>query len=564
MKSLCKDKIAIIIHCTDEQYQEECINYVELLEIPDKYKVDLFVVAGDSHKSAAYNEAMNASDAKYKLYLSQTTFVLQKDCITQCIDLFEENDKLGMLGILGGRGKQQLGKAIVSNAEGTELLDYQKGKDKYNIVDRLDEAFIFTQYDIPWSEDISEHARLCGDKGYYAAVPYQDIAWCQVDRKTEFEGTTEAQQIYNYIKFMLRRIQFQFPAEMTQAFYEDYKEGYISKQIVTGILEREILYKKRVEHMIAVARNEFQYGSVNGALGTEMNIMTSLNRNYVGPACVMLESVYQNHPEMRINVYMLHSELTDDDMKIIEKHGLKWGAQISFLKIDRKIFEKMPTTDLWSLEAFYRLAMNDILPADIDRMLYLDVDIAVLHPLHEFYFADFEGNDLIACKDMGSTIPFGDKRDSIFAEWVKQDEFVYCCSGVTLWNVAKLRETTNLKTYLEVAENLGYDLLAPDQDLINLVHAGRIKVVDEYKYDCFVKGCKWTADEVKRYVSILHYAGATKPWSGKYPKVDSYKVWWEYAKNTPLYVEMLEKVFEESYETDKMLYENLKRLTKED
>ncbi len=560
MIELSKDKIAIIIHSSDEQYLEECLNYVEMLEIPELYTVDVFVGDEASEKAVFYNEAMEVSDAKYKLYLSENTFIVQKDCLLQCIKLFEENEKLGMLGILGSKGEAKLGKAIVSDSQSTGLHDFQKGKDGYYIAEKLDEAFLFTQYDIAW-ENASEHAADFVENGYLAAVPYQDIAWCQVDINLPVGKVSEEQQIYNYIKFLLRRIQYQLPEEKSQAFYEDYEEGFIGKTIVDAILGREILYPRRVRHMMAIHNKEFRYSEADGEMGERMNVITSLNRKYVPQVCVMLESLYANNQEVPIRVFLLHSELIEEDEKLITEHANKWGASASFLKVEKKYFEKMPATELWTVESFFRLAMIDMLPADVDRLLYLDVDLAILKPVYDLYFADFEGTDLIACKDMGSNIPFGDVRDEVFRELVGKETFVYCCAGVMLWNIEKLRNNVTLETYLQAAEALNYRILAPDQDLINLIHGEQIKIVDEFQYDCFVKGYNWSSDEVKRYVSILHYAGATKPWSGKYPKIDVYKVWWEYAKNTPLYLQMLETCFEESYETDRTLYNSIKHLT---
>jgi len=571
MMKLCQEKIAIIIHSTDEQYLEECMNYIELLDIPDGYSIDVMVVTDNLKITDSYNEAMNASDAKYKLYLSEYTFIVQRDCLKQCIKLFEENEKLGMLGVLGVKGVQQtetetwnVGKAIVSDTKTTRLLDFQKEKEKYYIADRVDESFIFTQYDIPWKENVSEQNDIFIDSGYSVAVPYQEIAWCQVDKGVFEESGENGQQLYNYIKFLLRRIQFQFPAEKTQEFFEDYEEGFISDHIVDGILEREIMYAKRVRHMITIQNKKDRYCDTNGFIGKEMNIVTSLNRKYVPQVCVMLESLYCNNQEVSIHVYLLHSELLEEDKKIIIDHGNKWGASVEFLQVNEKLFEKLPTTEIWSVEALYRLAMTDILPANVDRVLYLDVDTIVLKPVYDLYFSDFEGKDLFACRDMGSRlskdlmdrgeqIPFGDIRDEIFRERLEKGEFIYFCSGVTLWNIEKLRGKVTLDTYLQVAEKLNYCVLAPDQDLINLVHGEQTKLVDEYRYGCFVKGYDWNIDEVKRYVSILHYAGVTKPWKGNIPKIEAYKVWWEYAKNTPMYLPMLEKCFDESYETDKML-----------
>ena len=126
--------------------------------------------------------------------------------------------------------------------------------------------------------------------------------------------------------------------------------------------------------------------------------------------------------------------------------------------------------------------------------------------MYDLYFADFGGMDIIGCRDLGSGIPFGDMRDDLFRQYVDQDNFAYCNSGVMLWNIAKLRGKISFCDYLQAMEEREYNLIAPDQDIINLVHAGKIKLVDEERYDYFARPMFSVADceEVKRHVSVSY------------------------------------------------------------
>lgn len=619
MQNLSKEKIAIIISTKDELYLEECLGYINELEIPEGYLVDLLTLTASANMAASYNEAMQASDAKYKLYIPDTTLILQKDCLVQCIHIFEENSHIGMLGVLGSNNNsdQNMGKAIISDSERTKLLDFQKEYSGYYCTANLDEAFVFTQYDIPWDETtktlkdcISIQCKCFSQQNYTAAIPYQDVAWCQIDKSLSFATTDSGTQIdnmilkhileidrreklagnntfvqpgddmeglvqkYNYVKFLLRRIQFQKPMELVQSFYNDYMDGFISKECINVIAEHDLIYSKRVirtidgicSGRINLINDDFtqqlidmQSTNFSEAHCRKMNILTSLNHAYVGPVSVMLESLYHNNPHIPIHVYILHSELTLEDQSLLKNQGCKWDAEVDFIYVDRTLFTKLPTTAMWTLEAFYRLAMTELLPADIDRILYLDVDTLILKPLYDFYFTDFEGTDLIACKDMGTLIPFCDIRDDIFRDHIEKGDFIYCCSGVTLWNLEKLRHKITLNTYMQLAKELDYNIVAPDQDLINLVHYGHIKFMDELQYGCFVKGWDWSVDEVKRCVTILHYAGP-KPWNGMHMKDDTFKVWWEYAKETPLYTQMIEKTLFEFYDKEDWFNQQISRL----
>ena len=47
----------------------------------------------------------------------------------------------------------------------------------------------------------------------------------------------------------------------------------------------------------------------------------------------------------------------------------------------------------------------------------------------------------------------------------------------------------------------------------------------------------------------LHFAGYSKPWLVNLIQYDIGKVWWEYAKDSPFYWELLETVFYDSMES---------------
>ena len=69
-------KFCFII-CTDsERFYRECEFYVSYLRIPEGYEAEIMPVHEASGMAAGYNSAMAATDAKYKIYIHQDTFIL--------------------------------------------------------------------------------------------------------------------------------------------------------------------------------------------------------------------------------------------------------------------------------------------------------------------------------------------------------------------------------------------------------------------------------------------------------------------------------------------------------
>ena len=297
---------------------------------------------------------------------------------------------------------------------------------------------------------------------------------------------------------------------------------------------------------------------------SRINVATALNSHYMRYTYVMLTSLFLNQTDTDIHVYLLHSDLSDKDQACLQSLAQSYGHTIHYLLIDRESFPAaLPTTQQWSLETYYRLLLLDILPNEIDRLLYLDVDMIINKPILELYQTDFEGAYFCACRDMTTAFPVSDSRDEIFKEHIAAG-FTYFNAGLMLWNIAALRGKYSFKGYMELAGKLEYKMLAPDQDLLNYMHWNQIKFVDEYQYDLFSKkayndGIRYA--QVKEETTIIHYAGM-KPWEGQYVHYDIEKLWWEYAKHTPFYVELLEE-FMQGCLGDPLVYDTMSELSAE-
>lgn len=59
--------------------------------------------------TSAYNEAMDSSDAKYKIYIHQDTFLIYRNLLCEMIRFFMDNTQVGMIGVLGRSAAKQDG-----------------------------------------------------------------------------------------------------------------------------------------------------------------------------------------------------------------------------------------------------------------------------------------------------------------------------------------------------------------------------------------------------------------------------------------------------------------------
>lgn len=291
----------------------------------------------------------------------------------------------------------------------------------------------------------------------------------------------------------------------------------------------------------------------------DVNIAIALNKEVLAQAYVMLRSVAKNHTSSQVCVYVLHSELSNENCAFLQDALLRGRAdhRMVFLKIDPAKVEGMPYNRLWSPEMYYRLMLPDLLGERVDRILYLDIDMIVNKDITGFYNTDFEDCLLIAAKDMefqsilSLDEPGSRTRNAFFKELAKNG-MIYFCSGMLLMNLAKLKGQYSFEKYKEIFFRVSDKMILPDQDLLNYVHQGQVKYVDELQFGLFAQTAHKMGmgyREVSEQVSILHFTGRAKPWTINLVRYDIEKIWWEYAKDAPFYAELLESVFYHSMES---------------
>ena len=178
-----------------------------------------------------------------------------------------------------------------------------------------------------------------------------------------------------------------------------------------------------------------------------MNIAIALNRKYVKHTCVMLHSLFKNHLTTDVCVYVLHSELTEEDCKLMQSIQEQYlRGMLRFVYIEKELIpDDFPTTTFWTREMYYRLMLVDLLPASVTRILYLDIDMIVNKDITELYDMDFEGRSLIVSKDMEfenmmeHSCSGNAAHDRMFKQ-LQEEGHVYFCSGLVLFNIKKIKE----------------------------------------------------------------------------------------------------------------------------
>lgn len=294
-----------------------------------------------------------------------------------------------------------------------------------------------------------------------------------------------------------------------------------------------------------------------------INIATSLDDNFARYTYVMMLSALENRKDDdEYHFYILHAGLKESNISLLLSLQNQYtDCKIIPIMVDKSKFgNKLPTCSKWTIAMYYRLMLVELIPEDVDRIIYLDGDIIVNKSLSELAIIPFDENKLImACEDyMGteSQLEVNYVCRVIFEKGLK-----YVNSGFLMIDMNLLRSRYSFDYYMQEAMKL-VDMAVldcPDQDILNYVHMDDIQLLDNAKYNLFAKQAYARGimyEDIKRDVTIVHYA-SQKPWHGQYMHTNTEQIWWEYAKKTPFYVDLVDEFMKACLSDSYVIDQNL-------
>ena len=252
-----------------------------------------------------------------------------------------------------------------------------------------------------------------------------------------------------------------------------------------------------------------------------MNILVTLDRNYLHPLRVMLGSLYLNNPGETFDVYLVGDGLTEEDLTALEALCAPHGALYP-VTVPEDLFSGAPVGRYYSRAMYYRLLAAELLPRELDRVLYLDPDILVIRPVRPLYETQL-GDSLLAAASHSGLTGMSDYVNKIRLSNYEAES--YYNSGVLLMNLPQMREEMRPADIFAYAREYEERLILPDQDILNGLYGTRILGVDDsvWNYDARRYDRYWLGshgekdmDWVMDHTVFLHFCGKNKPWSRGY------------------------------------------------
>lgn len=232
---------------------------------------------------------------------------------------------------------------------------------------------------------------------------------------------------------------------------------------------------------------------------SDINVCLACDDNYAKYAGVVIASALDNaKPDENLRFYILDGGITDEKKsEILSLKSIK-DCKIEFVSIDESMFEdykKVATHKYISIATYYRLRLATLLP-EVERIIYFDCDMVVNSSLKELFETELGENVIAGVRDIN-------KRR------VRENPS-YINAGMVLFDLKKIREQGIEQKFYDYTNENFERITVGDQQIINEVLEGRIKIVDD---EWNVQSSNFTnRSSYTKTPKVVHYVAGKKPW----------------------------------------------------
>lgn len=261
-----------------------------------------------------------------------------------------------------------------------------------------------------------------------------------------------------------------------------------------------------------------------------INVLMAVNKNYLTQMKTLICSLGENN-DPNIDIYLIHNELSSHEIEeTAQLLKRTCNGYLHEIKVSEKFLEGAKVNEHFSIEMYYRIFATELLPKNIDRILWLDADIVTIKSIASLYHMDLQGYSIAACghreKDKSK-----DLINRSFCERLKLGkDIVYFNSGVLLMDLNKIRKSFNKSATLDLIYRMETVLENPDQDILNILYQNDVLLLDKDVYNYQVH-YDWKFANEKEKINekaiILHYVGPAKPWKPTTYHF-TYEYYWKY------------------------------------
>lgn len=248
-----------------------------------------------------------------------------------------------------------------------------------------------------------------------------------------------------------------------------------------------------------------------------IDIAINIDSKFVPFAHVMLYSLEEYNAEDTFTIHVLNIDLNHshkDDF--ISKHP---KMAFHFYQVDNNIVKSLPMwrRDYVSPATYLRIFMPELLPASVNKVLFLDCDTLIMGSINDLWNIDLDTNNLMIAA-VEDRPPYDREKPQVLNYDVT---YSYYNAGVALINLKAMRDNNFSNNAALFIENYRDVIRHHDQDIMNALTAGHTQFIS----------CRWNLldfflfkkpdiqsrrmDDLRDALHnpvIVHFSNKRKPW----------------------------------------------------
>ncbi len=254
-----------------------------------------------------------------------------------------------------------------------------------------------------------------------------------------------------------------------------------------------------------------------------IKVVLAADDNYAQHLGVTMVSILENHlSTQKIEFHILDNDISSVNIQKIKLIGQKYKVDLFFYFVSASDLDNYPKPNYLPRSAYLRILIPELLPVDINKVLYLDTDVVVLGDILELYNQALEGFSLGAVRDI--------MADEILRIHFDKKVRNYFNSGVLLINLQNWRRLMLTEKVKEFILLRGKEIIRADQDILNSLFINDWLPLNKRFNSDLKRGNP--NKKIEDNTIVLHYSDKVKPWQyvfyGK-----SQKYYLKYLKMTP-------------------------------
>jgi lipopolysaccharide biosynthesis glycosyltransferase len=241
-----------------------------------------------------------------------------------------------------------------------------------------------------------------------------------------------------------------------------------------------------------------------------LHLASAISRQYLLPLAVLLDAIRRHHPaDLQIAFHLLHTDLQADDLVRLSTVG-----EIHPIQIPPAFIQRLPADRRFPIEASVPLLLAEVLPPEVERVLFLDADTWVCDDLRPLWAVGLGDQVLAAVADPAIPLvgaPRGVKgcRDAGIPEGAP-----YFNAGVMLIQLEQWRRRAVSRLVDDYLRRHAGRVDFLHQEALNAVLWNRWQPLDErWNVPGSLAGRLYGKhSDAWRTPGIVHFAGTMKPW----------------------------------------------------